>query len=120
MRVTLRTEEIARADWRRWFDDFSRGLQATIATVEVDGPELGAQIEAQRAMLMGVSYDDRDDVLALALRTDDGGDVERLVSAPQRVYVGSDEHATVLDVEDADGVKTIVRMERAATLPPPG
>jgi uncharacterized protein DUF5335 len=70
-------------------------------------------------MLMGVSYDDRDDVFVLALRPEDGdGDLERLVSSPQRVYVGSDEQVTVLDVEDADGLKTIVRMERAQALPP--
>ena len=117
--MALHTEEIARADWRHYFDDFSRGMQATIATVEVAGLDTGAQVEAQRAMLMGVSYDDRDDVFVLALRTEDGdGDLERLVSAPQRVYVGRDEGTTVIDVEDADGVKTIVRTERAQALPP--
>jgi hypothetical protein len=118
--MALETRELPRGEWRQYFDDFSRELVTTVASIEVTGAEIGAQVEAERGVLTGVTYDDRDDIVVIAL--DAEGDVteelERTVYQPQKIYVGSDAATTVLDIEDAEGQKTLVRMEPAAQLPP--
>lgn len=119
--MALSTQEIQRAEWKRYFDDFSRDLPTTIASIEVISVNTGAQVEAQRGTLTGVSYDDRDDVFAITLEAEGGGgDLERTVGSPRKVYIGSDGPTTVLDVEDAEGMKTLVRMDPAPSLPPAG
>src|SRR5437016_14587697 len=59
------SRQIPRSEWRQYFDDFSRNLPALAASIEVDGPETGAQIEAERGLLTGISYDDRDDIVVI-------------------------------------------------------
>ncbi len=65
--VMADTNELARDRWRTYFDDLSRGLATMQATVEIDGPDLGAQVQAEGLVLSGISYDDRDDVLVIGL-----------------------------------------------------
>jgi Family of unknown function (DUF5335) len=114
------TREIPRGEWRQYFDDLSRRLETTVASIEVTGAELGAQVEAQRRLLSGITYDDRDDIVVIAL--DAEGDVtaelERTVYEPQKIYVEEDNATTVIDIEDSEGNKTLVRMEPAPQLPP--
>jgi Family of unknown function (DUF5335) len=115
------SRQIPRSEWRQYFDDFSRNLPALVASIEVDGPETGAQIEAERGLLTGISYDDRDDIVVIVLDAPGGTreDLERNVSQPQQIYVADDEAGeTVVDIEDAEGNKTLVRIEPAPALPP--
>jgi hypothetical protein len=113
------TNELPRESWRAYFDDLSRALGTVQATVEVDGDDLGAQIEAENLVLRGVSYDDRDDILVIALDApgDVRADLEHMVSRPQRIFVDSDGVVPdAIDVEDADGRKTIVQLHPAPEL----
>jgi Family of unknown function (DUF5335) len=115
------SRQIPRTDWRQYFDDFSRNLPALVASIEVAGPETGAQVEAERGTLTGISYDDRDDVVVIGLDAPGGtrGDLERNVFQPQQIYVADEEVGeTVFDIEDAEGNKTLVRVEPAPALPP--
>ena len=116
------TQELPRETWRPYFDDLSRTLGTVGATVEVVGRDLGAQIEAERLVLTGISYDDRDDVLVIGL--DAPGkpeeDLERMVDRPRRIMVATSEtppEEMTIDVEDAEGHQTIVRVERPPALP---
>ena len=113
------TEELPRAGWRVYFDDLSRALGATQATVEIEGPDLGAQVQAEGLVLSGISYDDRDDILVVGLSP--GGpteSLEHLVSNPQRIWVESDGILpSTIEVEDAEGQRTLVRLQAAPALP---
>jgi Family of unknown function (DUF5335) len=114
------TDELARDSWRAYFDDLSRTLATTRATVEIDAPELGAQVQAEGLLLSGISYDDRDDVLVVDLSP--GGpaqSLEHMVSAPQRIVVESSEGIlpSTIEVEDAEGQQTLLRLETAPELP---
>ena len=114
------TREIRRDEWRQYFDDFSSRLGTTVASIEVTGADIGAQVEAQRGVLGGITYDHGDDIVVIALDAegDASDELERTVYGPQRIYVEEDDATTVFDIEDAEGGKTLVRMEPAAQLPP--
>jgi hypothetical protein len=114
------TNELSRDTWRIYFDDLSRGLATTQATVEIDGPDIGAQVQAEGLVLVGITYDDRDDVLVIGLSP--GGpteSLEHLVSSPQRIRVEPADAIlpSTIEVEDAEGVQTLVRLQAAPALP---
>jgi hypothetical protein len=117
------TQEIARETWRQYFDELSRTLGTVAATVEIVGPDIGAQIEADRLALTGISYDDRDDVLVVGLDAPGGPpeDLERMIDRPQKILVATGDPPPVemtIDVQDAEGNQTIIRIERPPALPP--
>jgi hypothetical protein len=122
--MALTTQELPRETWRPYFDDFSKGLGTVRATVEVDGRDIGAQIAAENVVLTGMTYDDKDDVLMVALDAPGGhkGEFEHLVDHPQKIFVatgdGADPVAMAIDIEDADEHQTIIRLELPAELPP--
>jgi hypothetical protein len=113
------TNELARDGWRAYFDELSRSLTTTQATVEIDGPNLGAQVQAEGLLLSGITYDDRDDILVVALSP--GGPAESLehfVSSPQRISVESSGGIlpSAIEVEDGEGQRTLVRLKPAAAI----
>ncbi|HMD51782.1 MAG TPA: DUF5335 family protein [Solirubrobacteraceae bacterium] len=108
------TREIPKSDWRSYFDAFSRDLDDLLATVEVDGVEVGAQIEAERPVLRGITYDDGDDIVVIGLDAsgEAGEDLERIIYSPQTIFLlTGDGGQMVFDVKDAEGTQTLVRLE---------
>ncbi len=119
-RTVADTNELPRDRWRIYFDDLSRGLATMKATVEIDGPGLGAQVQAEGLVLSGISYDDRDDVLVVGLSPGGAAEsLEHLVSRPQRIRVASSDASlpSTIEVEDAEGERTLVRLQAAPALP---
>lgn len=115
------TTELSRDAWRPYFDELSRTLTTTRATVEIDAPQLGAQLQAEDLVLDGITYDDRDDILVVAL-SPGGADesLQHFVSAPRRISVETSEGVvpSSIEVEDGEGQLTLVRLDAAAALPP--
>jgi hypothetical protein len=109
------TREVPRAEWRGYFDDFSRELPDLMATVEVAGREIGVQVEAERPRLTGITYDDGDDIVVIGLDAPGGlpEDLEHIVYHPQRIYVAEEDDVTIFDFEDSEEVQTLVRLEPA-------
>jgi hypothetical protein len=115
-------QEIPRDTWTPYFDELSKHLGTVEATVEVIGRDLGAQIAAERLILTGISYDHKDDIVVIGLDAPGGTpeEYEHLVQKPQRIMVapgGPGETDMVIDIEDSEGHKTIVRLERPPALP---
>ncbi len=111
------TREIPREEWRGYFDSFSRDLEELVATLEVAGEEVGAQVEAENARLTGITYDDKDDILVIGLDSlgNVSEDLERVVEKPRAIYLETEDGGVLtFDVEDAEGQKTLLR------LAPPG
>jgi hypothetical protein len=117
------TQEITRETWRQYFDELSKTIGTVEATVEIIGPDIGAQVEAERLVLTGITYDDRDDVLVVGLDAPGGPpeDLERMIDRPQKILVATGDLPPVemtIDVQDAEGNQTIIRIERPPALPP--
>lgn len=116
------TEELPRDGWRPYFDNMSKVLGTVEATIEVDGADLGAQIVAERLILTGMSYDNKDDVLVIGLDAPGGTpeEMEHLVEHPERILVASipgPPAEIVFDIADEQQHQTIVRLERPPELP---
>lgn len=117
--MAIQTEEIPREELRERLDELARSLGVVEATIEVDGADVGAQIAAERLTLTGISYDDRANVLAIALEVLGGrGDYEHFVDHPTKVYVARDQGRPIaVEIEDGEGRKTIVSLEREPAPP---
>lgn len=114
------TEEIPRESWESYFDDLSKRLGATRATLEVDGLDVGAQIEAEDLLFGGITYENRDDLLVIALDVPGGSpaEYEHLIDAPLRILVETgDALDTTIDIQDGEERQTLLRLEPAPELP---
>ena len=112
----MKTREIPPHDWSEFFDSVSASLQGKRIDIEIDAPDIGAQVEAQKLSLNGLSYDRRDDIVAI-----DTEAIEHLVHAPQQIYISGDEDAfDSMQITVADGGKHIVSFSEPLALPAPG
>ncbi len=103
------TREIPQAEWGPYFDALGKVTPAPTVTVEVDGADIGAQVETGRVTLVAISYDDRDDVLVIGLSPAGHEQLEHLVYNPRQIYaLEAEDRVSTIDVQDADGSKTLI------------
>jgi hypothetical protein len=120
--MTLATEQLPREAWTAYFDTLSKELGTTLATVEVTGRDVGAQVVAERLVLTGITFDHKDDLVVIGLDAP-GGDpeeLERMVERPRTIYVAAgaaDAPELVIDIEDAEQRRTLIRLEQVPELP---
>jgi hypothetical protein len=118
MSLAAATSEIARADWPRFLDEFSRAHQGWLITVEEESP--GGRLELAREVpLSGVVADsegNRSDITIIAGPRErewthriDSPSALRLKRTPDGVEVG-------IETESAGGTRTTIRF-RSAVLP---
>lgn len=105
--------QLAKPQWQGYFDRFSRQLGSERVEIEVTGLGLGHQVEAEWIPLAGISYDPRNDLIAVVAEG-----VEHLIRKPAQVYVDSDGvwvHS--IEVVDAEGNRHIMTLKQPLSLP---
>lgn len=109
-----RTREIPRKEWQSYFDRLVTE-QTLRASVEIVGPELGDQIEAEQLPLASISHDDHSGRVTIGL----GGGARypvvlwHTIERPRRVEVRErDGLADALIIEGSDDVRTLLRITR--------
>jgi hypothetical protein len=111
--MTTTMSEIARSEWAAFFDAFSRRRLGWNATLEVLGPEFGAQTEAHALAFVGVVA--CTDSLSILLGDDLARHVTRSVVGPVRVRIGRTETercvTETLEIESDDGTVTLLGFE---------
>ena len=112
------TREIPREQWQEFFDGFSRRHRNWLATVEVLGKRLGAQIEARGLPFEAVFFEARSDAITLVVDNKLGSHLEHPVAAPRRVWVevAGTGAEVALEIESEGEIKTILEF-RAAVVP---
>lgn len=107
------TREIPRDDWKDFFAAFSELHEDEAVDVEVLGADIGAQVEARDLHLRGISpaTSRKDGDLALMLDSPDGTHLTHVIPKPIHVWVQRAGAALedALEIESADGTKTLVR-----------
>jgi hypothetical protein len=94
----------------------SRVLLGKRAELEIASLEIGAQIEARRLPLLGITYDPKDNIIEITL---DG--LDHLVYEPRELYVDDQLDGLVsLEIIGSDGAQRIVILRDPLMLPRPG
>ena len=107
--------KLEKSQWRAYFDQMSKALIGKRAEIEVASLKLGDQIAAEWLPLRGISYDPKNDVIAIDLEG-----VEHLIHKPGEVWVEERGlELSSLEVVDADGVRQIVVLRDPLMLPAP-
>jgi len=116
----MRTHAIARETWQSTFDSLSRVYEGQSASLEVLGPDLGAQFEIERQPFRGISYDP--DGIELHFTPRDGAHFVHRIAHPKLVQVeeGDDGLIVAFAFDSDDDPRTVLRLDAplASTLLP--
>lgn len=113
--------EIKREQWMTFFNTFSKLNQARPTRLEIFG-ELGAQEEERYLPLNGISFEDAGEgapKLEILLGGTSPSDARHLAHTVKRVQhvaakVAADGRDEALEIQDAEGTKTLLRFESPA------
>jgi hypothetical protein len=115
------TQEIPREDWSNFFDVFSRQHEGWLATLEVFGPEVGAQEEAHQLPFEGISIASEGngaDAIAINLGKTAEDHVTHTITKPEHVWLEQTSGGAnaALEIESENQNKALLRFRSA--LPP--
>jgi hypothetical protein len=114
-RTAMQTIEIPRDTWMRRLNEFTRVNEGRPASVDVLGPDLGAQPEVDRLPLIGVSADrvDHDGTIIVSVARSTDGHLTHVIERVTHVYLERSEDGVemALRIVSADGTTTLVRLQ---------
>src|SRR6201981_3155251 len=114
-RGSMAVQTVDKRGWRGFFDWLSQGLLGARAEIEVASLDVGDQIEAEWLPLLGITYDDKDDVLEVALEG-----VDHLIYGPREVWADLNVGEMIsFEVIDDRGVSQIIKLRQPVMLPWP-
>lgn len=117
----MQTIEITKTEWPAFFDGFSRKHQGWLATIEILGPDIGAQVEARELAFEGItgeSNEARGNTIMIMAGGKPDDHVTHTISRPTEVSLEqTDEGAdAALAIKSADGVTALLTF-RSPVLP---
>jgi hypothetical protein len=110
--------------WRQFFDTLSTELDGHDVTIEVLTEDYGDQYEVEKLPLAYFSYDDRDkeDVFIVAVGGQDRRypELRHMIAHPKKILTDNapPENPWVIEVESADGDRTLITVHEPLELPP--
>lgn len=111
----MAAEQIDRARWAPFFDTLTKSLVGKKAEIEVASLDVGDQIEAEWVPLIGITYDESDDLIEIALE-----ELDHLIRGPRGIFVDYGVGGLVaIAIDDGDGNRQIVRLKDSLALPTP-
>jgi len=115
------TQEIPRDEWNNFFDVFSRQHEGWLATLEVFGPDIGAQEEAHELPLEGISIasgNNGTEAIAIHLGKTPEDHVTHTITKPKHVWLEQTSGGAnaALEIESENQNKALLRFRSA--LPP--
>ncbi len=116
----MNTKTLDKTSWEDYLNHFSKALGACLTEIEVAGLDIGDQIEAEWITLAGISYDPKDDIVAVDMVSKDDKNVEHLIHKPVELVIQeSAEGVNSITIVDADNHKQIIRLKKRLSLPAP-
>jgi len=113
----MQTVEVARRDWTRHLNEFTAIHEGWLISLDLLGPELGAQPEIENLPLLDVSANPSGagDAVTVSVARSAADHFTHVIPAVARVWVErTDEGAdAALQFESADGTHTILRLRTA-------
>ncbi len=109
-------KSVPRDRWSEFFDLFSNGNRGRHISIEVISSELGIQKLIQNAPLMALVYDrpGKGDNLAIEVGKDEVT-YAHTIDSPVEVLTGQDSDGLMMAVQvtDAAGIKTLIKLQTA-------
>ena len=110
----MQTREISRENWKDFFDQFSQDHESWLATLEVFGPDIGAQQEGSELPFEGItvsSANDEAESITLMLGSSGDDHVSHTVEKPTHVWLEQTNEGTsaALEIEAEDDFKALLR-----------
>ncbi|HEX3676643.1 MAG TPA: DUF5335 domain-containing protein [Sphingomicrobium sp.] len=107
--------QIERSQWAPFLETLTTSLIGKQAEIEIASLDLGDQIEAEWAPLIGISYDAKDDLIEVALH-----ELDHLIRSPRQLFIDYGVGGIVaIDMVDSDGNQQIARFRDPLALPAP-
>jgi hypothetical protein len=113
------TYEINREDWNRFFDSLSKRRYEWRTEVEVLSPTLGDQTLNAALPFNGITVEGSGENTMLDISVGDvtGQHQSHTIRNPVRVeFLASETRGDVIDIEEADGTKTLIRFNEPSEL----
>jgi hypothetical protein len=116
----MQTTQITKTEWPNFFNSFSRKHEGWLATLEIFGPDIGAQTEERELPFEGITDEwseaKGDTITIMAGKSD--AHVTHTISRPTEVSLEqTDEGAdTALAIKSSDGTTALLRF-RSPVLP---
>jgi hypothetical protein len=105
--------EIKRADWGTFFDNLSKRRYEWMTEVEVLSPDSGSQMLSNGLPFNGMTVEVTADHSSIDISVGEtiSHHQTHTIKDPSRVafLAGDDTHSDVVDIEEADGTKTLIR-----------
>ncbi|MES2149339.1 MAG: DUF5335 domain-containing protein [Pseudomonadota bacterium] len=109
------TTKLEKAVWKPYFDNVSKMLEGKNMEIEVESLNMGSQIAAEWLPLFGVSYDKKDDLIAIMAEG-----INHMIRKPRDVFVeAGGVNLLSMEVIDGDGVSQIIKFREPLLLPAP-
>lgn len=117
----MKTKEIPKNEWSKFFDSFNRQHQGWLVTLEILGSEIGAQFEGRQLAFEGIVAEGEEaqgNEIAIMIGAKPDDHITHSISKPAQVSLEqTDEGAdAALAIKSADGVTALLRF-RSAVLP---
>jgi hypothetical protein len=116
-KATMKTREIPRAEWRRFFDNISCRQQGWEVELEVFSPDIGDQIEERHMFLTGITAEltdkvDRSNKIEIMMAAAPSNHVTHMISTPVLVQLQQTDRGidTALRIKSADGITSLLHL----------
>lgn len=104
----MSTVALKKEHWQAYFDNFSKIMAPTSASLEIVSKNIGDQSEVTSLKLEGISYDPKDNALGIQL----GDGMDHLIQNPQEIYVTeTNQGLSSMEVTGSDGAKHILTLD---------
>jgi Family of unknown function (DUF5335) len=116
--------EVAPEEWRKFFQQVSDELRGYDVTIEVLTDEYGDEYQAEKLPFNYLAVDNKDDedvfIVAVGGRDRRYPPLHHLINHPTRMRADAlpPDDPWTIDVEEADGTRTIVTFHSPPALPP--
>jgi 5,10-methylenetetrahydrofolate reductase len=111
---TMKSQQIPRDEWTRFFDNLSRRQEGWEVTLEVFGPDIGDQVEERHMFLAGVTAEmaDGTDKIAIMMGGRPSCHVTHVIAAPTQVDLQQSDLGidAALQIKSADGTTSLLHL----------
>jgi hypothetical protein len=109
------TTKLEPSSWKHYFDRVSRLLDGELVEIEVESLRLGSQVAGKWLPLMGITYDQKGDLIAVMADT-----LDHMIRKPRAVFIETEGTQLLsMEVTDDDGNNQVIKFREPLLLPAP-